>query len=73
MTKRAAIIITVLQWVISHLPISLVPLPLVPAVLVLQRIAPFLTYIGSFIAWSWTSIVGFNKGACPPRSENKIV
>jgi len=61
-TKRAAMITTALQWIISHLPISIVPLELQPAVLILQRIAPYLTYIGSFIAWSWATVDGFDKG-----------
>jgi len=61
-TKIAAIITTVLTWIIQNLPVDVVPLPLQPAVLILKRLAPYLTYIGAFIAWSFSTLTSFDKG-----------
>jgi len=61
--KRAVIITTALQWLFSHIPIAIIPLPLQPAALILERIVPYLGYIGTFIAWTWSTIKSYDKGA----------
>ncbi|KAH8832748.1 hypothetical protein DL96DRAFT_1811336 [Flagelloscypha sp. PMI_526] len=60
--KFASIITTALTWFFSHIPISSMPLALQPALLVLKTIAPYLSYIGTFITWSWGEIQSFDKG-----------
>ncbi|KAF8878848.1 hypothetical protein BD779DRAFT_1553501 [Infundibulicybe gibba] len=60
--KRAALITTALTWFFSHLPISSLPMPLQPALLLLQRLIPYVGYIGTFISWSWSSIKSYDKG-----------
>ncbi|EDR00433.1 uncharacterized protein LACBIDRAFT_295792 [Laccaria bicolor S238N-H82] len=61
-TKRAAMITTALTWFFNNLPITSFPAPLQPALLLLQRIAPFLGYIGTFISWSWSTIKSYDVG-----------
>ena len=61
-SKRAALITAALTWFFTNLPITALPPPLQPAVLLLQRIAPFLGYIGAFISWSWGVIEGYDVG-----------
>jgi len=60
--KRAALITTALSWLVKRIPISMLPPQLKPAVLVVGRIVPSLGYVGGFIAWSWTTVQGFDKG-----------
>ncbi|KAF5328840.1 hypothetical protein D9619_011499 [Psilocybe cf. subviscida] len=61
-SKRAALITSALTWFFANLPITALPPPLQPAALLLQRIAPFLGYIGAFISWSWGVIEGYDVG-----------
>lgn len=61
--KRAAMITTALKWLIGHLPVKLMPPQLRPAMFFLQRLIPFLGYIGGFVAWSWGAIKGYDKGS----------
>ncbi|OCH87479.1 hypothetical protein OBBRIDRAFT_736075 [Obba rivulosa] len=61
-TKRAAIITTALKWLLDHIPASAVPLQLRPALELARALVPYLVYVGGFIAWSWTTIKGFDKG-----------
>ncbi|KAJ7594354.1 hypothetical protein C8J56DRAFT_435157 [Mycena floridula] len=61
-TKRAAMITTALTWFFSHLPLSVLPLPLRPAALLLQKLVPYLGYIGTFISWSWSTIKSYDIG-----------
>jgi hypothetical protein len=61
-TKRAAMITTALTWFFNNLPVTALPPPLQPAALLLQRIAPYLGYIGTFISWSWSTIKGYDIG-----------
>ncbi|KAH9484749.1 hypothetical protein JR316_0001649 [Psilocybe cubensis] len=61
-TKRASMITTALTWFFNHLPIDALPPPLRPAALLLQRLAPFLGYIGTFISWSWSTIKSYDIG-----------
>ncbi|KAL0950764.1 hypothetical protein HGRIS_007532 [Hohenbuehelia grisea] len=44
-TKRAAMLATALTWVVTNIPISMVPLPLQPALLILQRIVPYVGHV----------------------------
>jgi len=62
--KRAAMITAALKWLLDHLPITLMPPQLRPAMTVLRRLVPYLGYIGGFIAWSWSAVKVFDKGTC---------
>ncbi|KAF8875874.1 hypothetical protein CPB84DRAFT_1853144 [Gymnopilus junonius] len=61
-TKRAAMITTALTWFFNNLPVTSLPAPLQPAALLLQRLAPYLGYIGTFISWSWSTIKSYDVG-----------
>jgi len=65
-TKRAAMITTALTWFFNHLPVDALPIAVRPAAILLQRLAPFLGYIGTFIAWSWSTIKSYDLGAFTP-------
>ncbi|KAG6878995.1 hypothetical protein C0992_005977, partial [Termitomyces sp. T32_za158] len=61
-TQRAAMITTALTWFLKKVPTMVIPAPMVPAVKVLRRLSPLLSYIGVFIAWSWTRISACDRG-----------
>ncbi|KAF8229208.1 hypothetical protein L208DRAFT_1287694, partial [Tricholoma matsutake] len=61
-TKRAALITTALTWFLSHIPLNVVPIPLRPAVVLLQTLVPCVGYLGSFISWSWATMIGYDEG-----------
>ncbi len=61
--KRAAILTTALQWLLGHVPLTVVPPQFRPGLLIAQRLVPFLGYIGGFVAWSWGTMKTFDKGA----------
>ncbi|TFK44044.1 hypothetical protein BDQ12DRAFT_708087 [Crucibulum laeve] len=61
-TKRAAMITTALTWFFNNLPLSALPAAVRPAVMLLQGIAPYLGYIGTFISWSWSTIKSYDLG-----------
>ncbi|PPQ73687.1 hypothetical protein CVT24_007321 [Panaeolus cyanescens] len=61
-TKRAAMITTALTWFFNNLPINSLPVAVRPALLLLQRIAPFVGYIGTFISWSWKTVKSYDVG-----------
>ncbi|EIW83071.1 hypothetical protein CONPUDRAFT_152114 [Coniophora puteana RWD-64-598 SS2] len=60
--KRAALITSALQWLIDHIPMAIIPPQFHPAVSILRRLAPYLGYLGGFVAWSWSKIKAFDKG-----------
>ncbi|KAF8556397.1 hypothetical protein OG21DRAFT_1483157 [Imleria badia] len=60
--KRAAIITTALQWLMDHLPVSLLPPQMHPGVAILRHLVPYVGYMGGFIAWGWSAIRSFDKG-----------
>jgi hypothetical protein len=60
--KRAAILTTALQWMLGHVPLTLVPAQFRAGVLIARRLVPYLGYIGGFIAWSWGAMKSFDKG-----------
>ncbi|KAJ7063591.1 hypothetical protein C8F01DRAFT_1133628 [Mycena amicta] len=60
--RQATILTSALTWFFSNLPISAFPPPLQPAMLLLQRLVPFVSYLGTFISWSWGTIRSFDKG-----------
>jgi hypothetical protein len=60
--KRAAIITTALQWLLSHVPLSVVPPQFRFGVMMTQRLVPYLGYVGGFVAWSWGAMKAFDKG-----------
>ncbi|KAG6830353.1 hypothetical protein H0H92_001146 [Tricholoma furcatifolium] len=61
-TQRAAMVTTALTWFLKRVPTVMIPAPMIPTVKVLRRLAPFLGYIGVFIAWSWGRIAACDKG-----------
>jgi len=65
-TKRAAMITTALTWFFNHLPVDALPIAVRPAAILLQRLAPYLGYIGTFIAWSWSTIKSYDLGTFTP-------
>ncbi|KAL0580987.1 hypothetical protein V5O48_001079 [Marasmius crinis-equi] len=60
--KRAAMITTALTWFFSHLPLTMFPAPMQPALLMLQHLVPYLGYIATFISWSWSTLKGYDVG-----------
>lgn len=56
-------ITTALKWLLDRLPINLFPPQFRPVLMIIQRLGPYLGYIGTFIAWSWAGIKGLDKGA----------
>ena len=61
-TKLAAIITNALTWIVNNVPDALVPPELLPAFELVKSLAPYLAYIGGFIAWSWSEIQSFDIG-----------
>ncbi|KAJ3732172.1 hypothetical protein DFJ43DRAFT_1224321 [Lentinula guzmanii] len=62
LVKRAALISTALTWLFANIPAAVFPPPLQPVLLLLQRIVPYVSYIGTFISWSWETIKGYDTG-----------
>ncbi|KAF6755082.1 hypothetical protein DFP72DRAFT_1045615 [Ephemerocybe angulata] len=60
--KRAALLTSALTWFFNNIPLDILPLPLQPTVLLLRRLAPYLGYIGTFIAWSWSTVKSYDLG-----------
>jgi hypothetical protein len=60
--KRAAMITTALKWLLDRIPVKVFPPQFRPILMLLKRLAPYLGYIGVFIAWSWGAIKAFDKG-----------
>ncbi|KAI0041901.1 hypothetical protein FA95DRAFT_1682920 [Auriscalpium vulgare] len=60
--KRAAILTAALQWLLGHVPLTVVPPQFRPGLLIAQRLVPYLGYIGGFVAWSWGAMKSFDKG-----------
>ncbi|KAJ3744110.1 hypothetical protein DFH05DRAFT_1543328 [Lentinula detonsa] len=62
LVKRAAMISTALTWFFANIPVAEFPPPLQPVLLLLQKIVPYVSYIGTFISWSWETIKGYDTG-----------
>ncbi|GJJ13511.1 hypothetical protein Clacol_007765 [Clathrus columnatus] len=60
--KRAAMITAALTWLISRIPLEVLPPQFKPLTLILKEIVPLVGYVGGFIAWSWNTVKGFDKG-----------
>ncbi|KAJ7184409.1 hypothetical protein C8R46DRAFT_862279, partial [Mycena filopes] len=60
--RQATTLTAALTWFFSNLPISTFPPPLQPAMILLQRLVPLVSYLGTFISWSWSTIRGFDQG-----------
>jgi hypothetical protein len=71
--KRAAILTTALQWLLSRVPLTLVPPQFRPGVLIARRLVPYLGYIGGFIAWSWGAMRAFDKGTRDCQFSEKSI
>ncbi|KAF9032078.1 hypothetical protein BJ165DRAFT_1320395, partial [Panaeolus papilionaceus] len=61
-TKHAALLTTALTWFLNNLPINSLPIAVRPAFLLLQHIAPFVGYIGTFLSWSWKTVKSYDVG-----------
>lgn len=53
-----------LTWFFNNLPVAALPLAVRPALYLLQRLVPYLGYLGTFIAWSWNTIKTYDVGGC---------
>ncbi|KAJ3754531.1 hypothetical protein EV360DRAFT_11879, partial [Lentinula raphanica] len=60
--QRATMITTALTWLLDNIPLAILPPPVQPVLLILQRIVPYVNDIGSFIAWSWENVKGYDTG-----------
>ncbi|TDL28046.1 hypothetical protein BD410DRAFT_739446 [Rickenella mellea] len=60
--KRAAMVTAALKWLLGNIPMAVLPPQLRIAVTAAQNLLPILTYIGGFVAWSWTAIKSFDEG-----------
>ncbi|KAK1216371.1 hypothetical protein PQX77_020985 [Marasmius sp. AFHP31] len=61
-TKRVALITSSLTWFFANIPVAALPLPMQPALLMLQKLVPYLGYVGSLITWSWDAVKSFDTG-----------
>ena len=55
-------ITTALTWFFNNLHVDAFPPPLKSVLVLLRTLIPFLGYIGTFIAWSWSSIRSYDLG-----------
>ncbi|KAJ3891528.1 hypothetical protein GG344DRAFT_15183, partial [Lentinula edodes] len=62
LVNRAAMISAALTWLFAQIPIAVFPPPLQPVVLLLQKIVPYISYIGTFISWTWESVKEYDTG-----------
>ncbi|KAJ7702424.1 hypothetical protein B0H17DRAFT_1044301 [Mycena rosella] len=60
--KIASTITAALTWFLAHIHPATVPVALLPAFLLLQKLGPYVGYIGTFIAWIWGTVQGADKG-----------
>ncbi|KAJ7273354.1 hypothetical protein C8J57DRAFT_1179212 [Mycena rebaudengoi] len=60
--KIATTITGALTWFLANISPAAVPPPLLPAFLLLQKLGPYVGYIGTFISWIWGAIQGADKG-----------
>ncbi|KAJ3778574.1 hypothetical protein FB446DRAFT_679088 [Lentinula raphanica] len=60
--QRATMITTALTWLLDNIPLAILPPPVQPVLLILQRIVPYINDIGSFIAWSWENVKEYDTG-----------
>ncbi|EKM79720.1 hypothetical protein AGABI1DRAFT_127406 [Agaricus bisporus var. burnettii JB137-S8] len=60
--RRTVMITTALTWFFNNLPIDSLPPPLRPTLLLIKHIAPYLSYIGTFISWSWGTMASYDQG-----------
>ncbi|KAI4528759.1 hypothetical protein K525DRAFT_169339, partial [Schizophyllum commune Loenen D] len=54
--KKGAMITAALKWVLDHIPTAIFPPAIRPAMTILKRLTPYLSYVGVFVAWSWGAI-----------------
>ncbi|KAJ6606607.1 hypothetical protein DFH09DRAFT_1017692 [Mycena vulgaris] len=60
--KIATTITAALTWFLANVSPSAVPVPLIPAFLLLQKLGPYAGYIGTFIAWIWGTVKNADQG-----------
>ncbi|KAF8191497.1 hypothetical protein K438DRAFT_1720938 [Mycena galopus ATCC 62051] len=60
--QQATVITAALTWFFTNLPVSTFPPPLQPAMILLQKLVPLVSYLGTFISWSWGTIRSFDQG-----------
>jgi hypothetical protein len=65
--KIASTITAALTWFLANVSPSSIPVPLLPAFLLLQKLGPYAGYIGTFIAWIWGAVRHADKGAKAPH------
>ncbi|TRM61553.1 hypothetical protein BD626DRAFT_79591 [Schizophyllum amplum] len=60
--KKGAMVAAALKWVLDHIPTAIFPPPIRPAMMMLKRLTPYLSYVGVFVAWSWSAITARDNG-----------
>ena len=71
--KRAAMLTTALQWLLGHVPLTLVPPQFRAGILIARRLVPYLGYIGGFVAWSWGAMKSFDRGTRDCQFSEKSI
>ena len=61
--KRAALLTTALKYALDRVPTAMIPPQARPAMRLLKACTPYLGYVGGFVAWSWSAVKSFDKGA----------
>ncbi|KAF7322643.1 hypothetical protein HMN09_00042900 [Mycena chlorophos] len=60
--KIATTVTAALTWFLANVSITQIPAPLQPAFLLVQKLGPYVGYIGTFVGWIWSAIQGKDKG-----------
>ncbi|KAJ6500385.1 hypothetical protein C8R45DRAFT_66441 [Mycena sanguinolenta] len=60
--KIATTITAVLTWFLANVNPSSIPVPLLPAFLLLQKLGPYAGYIGTLVSWIWGTVTNADKG-----------
>ncbi|CAK5279401.1 unnamed protein product [Mycena citricolor] len=57
----AATITAALTWFLANISASIVPAPLLPIFLLIQKLGPYVGYVGTFIAWIWSTVKSYDQ------------
>jgi hypothetical protein len=60
--KRAAIIATAIQWLLTHIPAHTLPPQLMPFTMLLSRLPSVTSQVAALLAWSWSAVQSFDQG-----------
>ncbi|KAF8984774.1 hypothetical protein BDQ17DRAFT_1214065, partial [Cyathus striatus] len=62
MARRSAILTSALTWFFNNLPVSLLPLPLQPLLVLLQSLTPLVGLVRGAIAAIWGMVESYDQG-----------